>query len=239
MDGKQLRDDLLRKLYLQDAASAPLEIKDDVTTAINRAFQDIWTQAPDHFRRQKLTLTTVAAQDSYGLPQNVQEILGPVRIDRAFLALITNKGDILAFNTRFQGDLTVGSGSGQPQAYFLERLFQSHTVEDNTTINMILAPTPDQAYTVEYECSTEAPIFERTDWCDTPAPVLPIPHKYVESILAPIARFFLMDSHYFTDFERSAMFKDGYLRALRTLGVSDPQVPPLANPKIERPNDDR
>lgn len=234
MNGKQLRDHLLSQLQLKNSGTAPLGAKEAVTTAINRALQEIWLAGPDYFRRRKLTINTVASTSGYALPQNIQEVLGPVRIGRKPLTLLAAKGDWLGFGAYYRGETTLDEIEGEPEAYFVERLHRDQTEADNKTINLLLAPTPDGVYIVEYECSTQAPQFDRTNWCDDPTPELGIPQDYVQSILAPVASFFVMESSYFYETDKVQLLSRGYVLGMQALGVADPQVPPLANPKLKK-----
>ena len=230
MDALDLRNDLLNLLHFEQTASAPVGAKDDIATALNRAFQEIFLRGPDFFRRSEKSFNTVAATQAYTLTDDVQEVLEPVRIGLNTLQKVLSKGDILQWDTRFNGSTSVSASSGQPVCFYTERLNNgiSHTDQEMAQVKIWLAPIPDDVYSVELEVAIEPPTYTRANFCDDPTPELPIPHKYVESLLLPVARYFVTDSHYFTDLQKLKGLEQGFTRAFENLGIADPIPPPLA-----------
>ena len=231
MNSLELKNDLLRKLYIEDPSAldgtilAGLEA--EVVSAINRAFQMIWT-APksSHFTRKHFTFSVVGGTSSYALDSTLQAVLGPVKLDGAtpHLRAITERGDFDNYPTRFKGALSNAAASGRPEAYFLERLFAD--AAEATTVNMLLTPTPDTSYSADFEGSIEAPNFTLAEIDADVA--LPMPHQYVESILQPIARMYITRSHFFMADRRQAeiqAFTMDYAEARRQIGATDPLVP--------------
>jgi len=233
MNGLDLKKDLLRKLYIEDATALSGVILDglqaDVVSAINRAFQNVWTAPHDYFRRSLFQFNTVAGTSTYTLDQSLQEILGPVKIDGGtpyVRPVGDDRGNLDNYATRFKGALTNTLANARPEVYFLERLWQN--AADSTTVNMIFAPAPDVVYAVDFYASTEAPSFTLAQL--DASVVLPVPHEYVESVLLPIARFFVIESHFYLADRRPAETKklaQGYVDARKQIGDLDPQLPEL------------
>lgn len=235
MNSLELKQDLLRKLYIEDSSALTGVILDgleaDVVTAINESFQSLWTAPFDHFRRKHFTFPTVIGTSAYTLDQTVQDVLGPVKANDAtpHLRPIKDRGDFDNYATRFKKALTNSSSNARPEAYFLERLFRD--AADSALIKMLLTPAPDAVYTIDMEASTEAPSFTLAE-IDS-AVALPIPHQYVETVLLPIARMNVTRSHYFLADERPTelqKMEQDFIAARKQIGDTDPQLPHLKEP---------
>jgi len=235
MNGNDLLNDLLRKLYIEDPTALAgvilTGLQNDCVDAINRAFQTIWTAPYDFFRKKHFDFNTASGTQEYTLDQALQEIIGPVKVNGGtpHLRPIKDRGDFDNYATRFQGSLTNAVANAQPVAYYLERLWQDGA--DSTVVKMLFTPTPDTAYSIDFEGSTEAPSFTLAEL--QAEPDLPIPHNYVESILLPVARLFVARSHYFMADQRpgeiQAMQQD-FIVAMGQLGDSDPTLPKFEAP---------
>ena len=240
MNGNDLLNDLLRKLYIEDPSALSgvilTGLQADCVDAINRAFQTLWTAPADFFRRKHFQFATVSGTQEYTLEQGVQEVLGPVKVNGGtpHLRPVKDRGDFDNYATRFQGSLTNVVSNAQPKAYYLERLWQD--AADSAVCKMLLTPTPDTAYTIDFEGSTEAPSFTLAEL--QAEPDLPIPHNYVEGILLPVARLFACRSHYFMAAERQPevqQFQQDFIMAMGQLGDSDPTLPQFAMPASTSP----
>lgn len=230
MTSSDLYEDLLRKLYIEDPSALSGTIlaglQADVLSAINRAFQTIWT-APnsEHFTRKHFTFNTAGGTSSYALDATVQKILGPVKLDGAtpHISPLKNRADFDYYLTRFKGQLSDSGSNARPEVYFLERLYAN--AAEATVVNMLLKPTPDAVYAVDFEASIEAPNFTQAQVeADTD---LPMPHGYIESILLPISRWYTTRSHYFMPDKRQgelSVMKIDYEEAMRQIGLTDPQA---------------
>lgn len=229
MNSLELRNLLLRKLYIEDPdgldGTILTGLKEDVAAGVNRAFQVIWTAPWDFFRRDEFTFNTVAATREYLLEEGIQEVLGVVKVNSAtpHLRPISNRSDFDSYGTRFLGQLTDTVTAGSPKAYFLQRFGTGDA--DAVQVKMFLVPTPDDVYTITYEASTEAPNFTVAE-IDA-AGDLSIPANYVESILVPLSRFFCSSSHFFLADRRAAEISQmnaDFEMAMRQLGYTDPQI---------------
>jgi len=223
LDGEQIRDDLFRKLGLENPDNAPAYIRADASIAMSWAYQRIWSAPWDFFRKVQNNFNTVGGTQAYTLPQNVAEIVGPVRLNsNTHLNPITRRSDFDHYGTRFEGSTSLISGSGTPAAYHLWRTNQA--ASDNVKIEMLLTPTPNDAFTILYDAATEAPTVSKEDLCADPGITIEIPHGYVESIFLPLARLGITRSHYFSSMDKLPLFQADAALALRDLKYADPQI---------------
>jgi hypothetical protein len=218
---------LLRLVNIETVATAPSYIKDDAATALNQAFQEIWSSPDsDYFTREEKTLSTVAGTKAYVLAEAIQDILGPIRFTATGkpIAPCESKGELHAFGPIFQSGESYDVSHGEPQVYYLDRTRSPSDEDEVLVVTLLLAPTPDKAYTITYDAALECPSFTRSDFCDTPLAKLPIPHKYVETILLPIARYNMTRSHFFSNQDLMKALEGDYLKAMRQIGYVDPQI---------------
>ena len=103
LDGEQIRDDLFRKLDLENPDKVPSYIREDAAIAMSWAYQRIWSAPWDFFRKKTITFPTVGGTKTYLQPQNIAEVLGPVSLNgNTHLHPIENKSDLDHWGTRFQ-----------------------------------------------------------------------------------------------------------------------------------------
>lgn len=237
MNSLQLKNLLLRKLYIEDPTTLAGTIlgglEDDVVAAINRAYQVIWTAPLDYFRRGEYTFATVSGTQAYTLEQGIQAIEGVVKLNGGtpHVAPIQNRADFDNYGTRFLNQLTNTIANAIPQGYFLQKFGQENA--DSVLLKMLFVPTPDDAYTVTFEASSEAP---NLTLANVDAGVdLHIPANYVESILMPLARYFVTGSHFFMVDHRPQEWQEAsgdFGKAMAQLGYADPDIDQF---KIQQP----
>jgi hypothetical protein len=66
----------------------------------------------------------------------------------------------------------------------------------------------------------EAPRYTAGDLAG--CPLLPIPHRYVESLLLPIARYRAASFYHFEQPDRMPQIEAEYAEAARAIGLADP-----------------
>lgn len=199
MLASQLRDSLLRTLWMEHPDKAPNFLHQDVAVAVNQAFQSLWA-APnlDYLRRRKENFTTTSGEAAYELDRTLLSMIGPVTTSSWPLIPLSSKGDWRHFAPRYLA-ADPAAASGQPRAYYLERVLSGNDEADSVTVRLLLAPAPSSAILVEYEAAFEPPVYSDCDLQEDKP--LPIPHGFVETLLLPIARWHLTSSH---AFKRSA-----------------------------------
>lgn len=224
MTPAQLKHRLLRLLHVEQPGSAPAYVQDDVTQAINTAYQILWTAVPQdrrsHYTRRADTVTLASGDTSALMAEDVAGILGPIRrqADKKQLLPLTHESEYLNW-THLAGSGS-GSADGKPRAYWIQRTFQA--ADDATQIRIFVAPTPTASTTLEIPVEMQAPRFETADFCADPQPTLRIPHAYIESLLLPVALYYASASAWFTKTDMLPRIESDAQRALAQIGVTDP-----------------
>ena len=227
---KEIRDNVMRMLWLENPATAPSYIFEDVATAINSAFQLLWQTPKDYFRKQELTVTISAATSAAALPSTIQEVIGPVWIvgaNNREVHRVLDQSDWNQLYQRYFGKSlesdAVAAGVAEVSYYFLKERFQAG--EDNALVTIEVKPLPTTDTTLSYLASTEpivrtATEIQTLDGTET----VGIPHKYVESILLPVARLMATRSHFFLEKDKLPLLQQDAAQALAMLGLSDPEM---------------
>jgi len=245
---------LLKVFGMPNPANAPDFMPSIILNEINATLQMMQAGGEDFFTREALEVALVTGQAAYDLDDDIQSIISPARLsdDELPLRKLTTHGQLVQFGQLFMGRLNNDVPNGRPLAYFLDpgRLVPDGDGGENVMITVNLAPAPDSTLAdanvkLLLEVMKEPGAISAEDLEDAldeppdPELVLPCPHKYVESIFLPIARYNLTHSFLFYDKEKKPQYESDYERALRVLGVADPRRPKpvesrdeaLSNPK--------
>ena len=215
----QVRDDLLSKLGIEDAALASALALQDVVVAINGAMQMLQTAGEDYFTRQHLTVALAAGTASYTLAGAVQAVLGPIRMSAsgAPLRALASRGELDQYDRIVLGSTTYGAAAGTPRAYWVENL-RAGTTGDINQINLFFCPTPNATLNVDVEVVDDAPSYSVSDLSGST--VLPIAQNYTESILLPIARMLVTRSSQFSRADILAQLTTDGQAAMQRLGLA-------------------
>jgi hypothetical protein len=235
--------DLSQVFGVPDYTSAPQAVKDRLLIDINAAIQQLQDAGEDFYAREDLTVDLVANTQGYTLPKNIQTVLDDVMLDDGtVLKKLTSYGQFLQAGQLFLDQLDNVVPAGTPQFYFVDsQRDTADTTGDNVATTISLVPKPSTA--VAAAANLIVPVIKE------PTPVtagqltagtssLPVPHKYVESIFLPLARWNATTSYLFYDKERLSRYEDEYVRALKLLGKADPRVPKPTDSKpdaLEKP----
>lgn len=121
---------------------------------------------------------------------------------------------------------TTGASTA-PLVYYVEREFSANA--DSSRARLLLGPAKQEPRIFSVDVSLEP---ARVTWADFVATKpIPIPHRYVESLLLPIARWRATSSNRYRQRERHQALLDQYQEALEMLGVIDPQVTAVSDGK--------
>jgi hypothetical protein len=227
-----VRDDLLRKLGIESAASASAGMLADVLEAMNHAQQTLWTAGPDYFTRTQTSVTLVDGTQTYSLAATVQSVLGPVRLPSGrTLRALESRAELDNFGLLYLGQTSPEVAAGTPVAYFVENLYQ--TGADPVLIKLHVVPKPNAgaAGTAVVEGVSDCVIFASADLTSTDP--LPVAQQYVESLFLPLARQALTRSTYFSATDLEKKIEADFQEAMRTLGLAG-GFPPAAGRKEER-----
>lgn len=225
MDIETFRNHLYRVVQVEQPGSAPSYLKQDAVTALNRAYQNIWT-APnaDFLTREVYQFATAGGTSEYQLDDTVQEVLGPLRFAASGkpIAPCDSKGEFLSYGAIYGGD-DYDVDQADPEVFWVDRRRKVGDSDDEVVeVFLMLAPTPRSTQNLEVDIAKECPIFTTANFCD--GSKLPIPHRYHESILLPLAQYHMTQSHLFRRPEALQGLQQAYVAAMATLGVSDPQI---------------
>jgi len=225
---KEVRNNILRVLWLEYPALVPDYIYEDVTTAINSALQLIWMSPHDYFRNVEMT-ATVPSGGSVILDQTIQEVHSPLWIisdNNRELHRILDQSEFNQFYQRFHGKTeaeAVADGTNEASYYFIDT--KNRAGDDNVEVTLKVTPKPSADIVVTFNATTEAPnytVSEIQNVNDTLT--VGMPHKYVESTLLPFARFFATRSHFFFEKDKLGQISGDVARASALIGVANPDA---------------
>ena len=186
---------------------------------LNRAIQMIWNQSGEnnYWTNSTLKINFEAGRGEHPLPNNIQNVSGDVRIheSRDPLIALSHRSEVDHFK-----DLYLDSReSDTPMAYYIDR--QSQAGNDPVQASLLICPTPKENTVICLEVTNEAPRFTWEDY--TKRTEIPIPHKYIESLLLPVVRYMAANFWLYSGGEekRQAMAAD-YADVARQIGLADP-----------------
>lgn len=216
--------DILMQWGLEIPCSAPQFSKISAINTINQAMQMVWNRAKDrnYWTRQTVSVTYPADAVSYELSDSVQNIIGHVRLDGRPLVPLGSRYEAEHFDELFGEDTT-----NPPTAYFADRLNQAGS--EPCKVTLMLVPPPAEEKTVSVDAVMECTRYTVLD-LDS-CPLVPIPHKYVESLLMPVARYLSMQSHLFINEANRDAIVAAYQAALGGMDDADPLVAPARQQK--------
>lgn len=214
----QVRDDLLSKLGIENAADADDLTLQDVVIAINGAMQMLQTAGQDYFTREMIDVGIYAGTSIYQVNRNVQAVLGPIRLDdEKPLKALESQGQYDQYDRIFTGGTDYGPGDGEPEAYWVKYLREGSS-GDICDIEIYLAPKPIAPASITIEVVNDAVEYTVADLGSTTE--LPVAQNYTESIFLPIARMLVTRSRIFARPELGAQLQADGILAMQRLGVS-------------------
>lgn len=212
---------------------APDWAKEVAVTNLNTALQILWNRARDrsYWTQETLTLTLTSGQDSIQLADTVQNVVGPARIADSLRPLVP-----IGSRSEFDQFVTIfldGDDSAGPQGYYIDRGKQA--ANDPARCTLMVSPPPSETTEFFLDVVSEAPRFAIDDISTCPR--IPIPHRYVESLLLPICRWLALRFHLANPKpEARKQIEDEYAAASVLLSEADP-LPGKAGDNHERRKD--
>lgn len=210
--------EILMMWGIESPCKAPDYARRRAMNDLNNAMQVVWNQAQDrdYWTRATETITLAGGVSSQILDDDIQNIIGPARVQSTLqpLSPIGTRGELDQF-----ADLFLDSAAADgPVAYFIERTNQTGNDPARCTFHVTPAPTASTAFLLDIV--REAPRF-RDDDIDS-CPRIPIPHRYIESLLLPVARYYAMSSHLFVFPERKEQIEAEYAAAMGLMDNANP-----------------
>lgn len=198
--------------------SAPAYALNRALTDVNFALQTLWNRAEErtYWTESTLAITLPAAQASIALPDAIQNVNGPCRI-AATKRELTPAGTLSELDA-FADTFLDGGAATLPVVYHVERGRQDAT--DPAGCILHVSPAPINETGLLLEVTLEAPRYTAGDLAA--CPLLPIPHRYVESLLLPIARYRAASFYHFEQPDRMPQIEAEYAEAARAIGLADP-----------------
>lgn len=219
MTRREIRDDVLRRVWIDDPDNAPDHVIADVVTAINQALQTLYLIPGGDFFTLSDYEVTVANGTNYIALSSALQRLDSVRLASGVpLGPVFAREDILNYRRRFEGALSEDGGT--PVAYWLEQR-RASSGDDAGACTLFVAPTPESDTLLKLEGKSEATIYTVTEMESTEAGIA-IAHRYVQSILLPLARFKATECAWFKDDALAARLKSASESAFAAVGLSAP-----------------
>lgn len=214
--------DILNEIALMWGLRGECELKDhDRRRALhdlNRAMQVLWNRAPDrkYWTQGSLEITFAAGVGVIDMGDSVQNVVGEVSLgDGRPLVGVGTISEIEQFETLFLDS----KPPGRPVGYHVERINQEG--HDPARCRIHLSPTPTVTTTVVVDVVFEPPRFSVADIARN-KPV-PIPHRYAESLLLPVVRYYAAQYWQSQVSEEQRRTIDGdYREVAGLLGMADP-----------------
>ncbi len=211
-------DDLLLLVGIEIANNAPMYIRERVLNDINAALQVLQTSGEDYFMRETVTITLPQGQSEFDLNGDVQTVIGPVQTaDGYSLRELNTIGELDQFPQLYLGYSGLGQ-TGKPQAYFVYPVRDNSGGGDAMKIKLYFAPKADAAYSINLDVVKVPQVFTYADLTDT-TKLIPVVHKYAQSVFLPIARYSVMTCPWFRRPELKESITADYHRALNILGI--------------------
>jgi len=226
----QVRDNLLRLLYLEYNNTVPDFIWQEVTTAINTALQIMHQSPDDYFRKEEIDVTFNAGETEKPI-SNVLEVIGPVYIpteDNRELERVNEESEFNQFFQRFYGTTeseAVADGVQEASYYHVKtrRSYSKSSGQDSAGLSIAIKPATTASVTIRAIVAKEAASFSVQEIQDGVS-YTPVPAASVETILLPIARWYVMRSHFFFAKDKVEHIVEDYKRAMLSIQISDPDM---------------
>lgn len=220
-----IRDDLYNLLDINAGVTVSDAVKADCANALNQALQQLNLSKDEYFLSEEITQALTIGTANYALEDTIQRVVGPVRIvGGPHLREIRSKGQYEGFSYYLDG-----ATSGAPRAYFLDSR-KASSGGDAVAITLYLAPAPAEAGSVKLDVIKDITAYTAANMADTDKTV-PVAHQYVESLLLPIARYYLTRSRFFTNTAKLESLAEDYQAAMVAIGLAEPVSNPVRKTK--------
>lgn len=225
---------------IESIDQAPSHARRRAMSTFNASVQEIWNKAKDrnYWTRSVLEVALASGEDSKALPDEVQNIIGPARhkASRQPLTPLGTRAELDQYSDLFLDERDTNTfPPADPLTYYIERLNQ--TGKDPASCTLHVRPAAgDSGATIEVDAVLEAPRFT---WDDViQCRVVPMPHRYVESLLLPVVRFHAMSHYLFIAENRAEPIATEYALARTQLDDADP-LPGKSGDQTHRKDDPR
>jgi hypothetical protein len=185
---------------------------------LNRAMQLLWNRAPDrkYWTQGSLELTFAQDVGVVDLENSIQNIVGQAALSNGQSLVPVGAISEIEQSTALFLD---SAAPGGPVFYYIERMNQSGG--DPARCRFHIAPTPTVETVVVVDAVFEPPRFGVNDISRNT--LVPIPHRYAESLLLPIVRYYAAQywQNQISEEQRKTVEVD-YREVAGLLGLADP-----------------
>ncbi|MFT4175013.1 MAG: hypothetical protein QM627_00010 [Luteolibacter sp.] len=201
---------------IESAKVAPWFARQRALNDLNSAMQMVWNQARDRNYWTRSTLTIPLSAGIWPLPDTVQNVLGPLKLESSRRPLMVTQ--TLNDLERFVDTFCDGEIPDEPSAFFIQR--ENQAKNDSARAVLYVSPAPVTLTNFLLDVVLEAPRYSQRDVekCTR----IPMPHRYVESLLIPIVRYKAMSFHLFVDPDRKPLIEADFQDAMAQLDAADP-----------------
>jgi hypothetical protein len=205
--------------------------RDRIVQYCNTAMQMIYSRADrlNYFNRSVLDVT-IDDTGKVELPQTIQRLLGPVKVDNRPLQSLGSQVEVDNFtNWYLNGDELIS-----PIAFFAETQRASERDSVNITLHILPPPPATTSVLVKVDVVMEPQRFDDADVLK--GIILELPHLWVESLFLPIVRKLAAGDNLMNKAKLasvSAEINSQYESARQMLGLADTAPPPVQRKREE------
>jgi hypothetical protein len=210
--------DIFLQWGIEKPCAAPDFTKESAINCLNEGMQTVWNEARDrhYWTRQTLSVSYTGGASEIVLSDAVQSVIGPVRYGGRNLIPMTSPGERHAFYDNY------GEVPSFPVGYHADS--RAQTAADPARVALMLLPPPMETTTVTVDVVMEPPRYTVLDLAT--CPLVPLPHRYIESLLLPVTRYLASKSHLFVNEAGREDIRRGYVMASALLERANPATPP-------------
>lgn len=215
---------LLRNAWYENPATTPTGVKSAALNALNAALQKLWASPlREEFATQQQSFSTSNGTYEYPLAAAIQPFarsIDSVKCNGRYLIEILSESSFVNRATLF----SLTGTETAPRFFHVEREYAgaASTAEEARATKIWLGPTPAATYTVTFNAVLEAPQYTLAGLVDSGA--VPMPDSRVESLLLPLAGWYLLASPYVLNPEvRKTLREQGRMAMAEIEEVAEPE----------------
>lgn len=228
MTRADIRNDILRRVWIDDPATAPAHVLADVATAVNTALQTLWLlRGTEFFTSVDVPVTVTGGNRSVALAASIQEVLACRDASDDSLRPVHSLDDILHYRRRYEG--ATAESNGTPAVFWVEA--RRNEGDDTVACTLYVAPTPSGNTNFTLETKGQAPNYTAAQMA-AGAATIGVAHQYVETLFLPIARYEATRFGWFQNEPLRESLRESAASALRAQGLAIPWPDPKPAPEV-------
>ena len=223
--------DVILEMFLiwgmERLCGSPTYLRRKAINDLNAALQIIWNRAEDrnYWTARTIEIVFAEGEDEKVLPTNVQNVIGPARTDDGPLVPVGSSSEM-------ENAELFGISATEPFLYHVSRE-RAESGKDPAYTSLKIYPAATESTTIRLDVVLESP---RYLWIDAERNTsLPLPHRYTETLLLPILKYYAI-THYLSQIREDSQKEfivAEYQRVATLLGLADP-LPGKAGDNINR-----